>query len=40
VQATRLQHEIEDIRRRVDHAKMKLTSEMKVGHRLVVYCSS
>ncbi|WAR22739.1 hypothetical protein MAR_036408, partial [Mya arenaria] len=29
VQATRLQHEIEDIRRRVDHSKMKLTSEMK-----------
>ncbi|XP_052273459.1 uncharacterized protein LOC127873620 isoform X3 [Dreissena polymorpha] len=30
VQATRLQHEIEDVRRRVDHAKMKLTSEMKL----------
>ncbi|XP_045157946.1 spermatogenesis-associated protein 1-like isoform X11 [Mercenaria mercenaria] len=30
IQATRLQHEIEDIRRRVDHAKMKLTSEMKL----------
>ncbi|XP_052774896.1 spermatogenesis-associated protein 1-like isoform X2 [Mya arenaria] len=30
VQATRLQHEIEDIRRRVDHSKMKLTSEMKL----------
>ncbi|XP_060554017.1 spermatogenesis-associated protein 1-like isoform X5 [Ruditapes philippinarum] len=29
IQATRLQHEIEDVRRRVDHAKMKLTSEMK-----------
>ncbi|XP_060554014.1 spermatogenesis-associated protein 1-like isoform X2 [Ruditapes philippinarum] len=30
IQATRLQHEIEDVRRRVDHAKMKLTSEMKL----------
>lgn len=36
VQATRLQHEVEDIRRRVDHAKMKLTSEMKVGDRRIV----
>ena len=30
IQATRLQHEIEDYQRRVDNIKMKLTAEMKV----------
>lgn len=30
IQATRLQHEIEDLRRRVEHAKMKLTGEIKL----------
>ena len=36
IQATRLQHEIEDIRRRVEHAKMKLTGEMKVNYVLML----
>jgi len=30
VQATRYQHEIEDLQRRVENIKMKLTSEMKL----------
>lgn len=30
IQATRLQHELEDYQRRVDNIKMKLTAEMKV----------
>ena len=30
IQATRLQHEIEDLQRRVETIKMKLTAEMKV----------
>ncbi|XP_041357853.1 zinc finger CCCH domain-containing protein 13-like [Gigantopelta aegis] len=30
IQCTRLQHEIEDLRRRVENAKMKLTAEMKL----------
>ena len=30
MQATKLQHEIEDLQRRSDNIKMKLTSEMKV----------
>ncbi|XP_071119189.1 protein starmaker-like isoform X26 [Haliotis cracherodii] len=30
IQCTKLQHEIEDLRRRVENAKMKLTAEMKL----------
>lgn len=30
IQATRLTHEIDDLRRRLENAKMKLTAEMKV----------
>lgn len=32
IQATRLTHEIDDMRRRLENAKMKLTAEMKVCH--------
>ena len=30
IQCTRLQHEIDDLKRRVENAKMKLTAEIKV----------
>lgn len=31
IQATKVQHEIEDLQRRTENIKMKLTAEMKVG---------
>ena len=36
IQATRMQHEIEDLQRRVENVKMKLTSEMKVRNKTLV----
>jgi hypothetical protein len=34
IQATKLQHEIEELQRRVESIKMKLTTEMKVRFEL------
>ena len=36
IQATRIQHEIEDLQRRTENIKMKLTAEMKVSIHLVL----
>ncbi|KAL8584612.1 hypothetical protein ACOMHN_002341 [Nucella lapillus] len=37
IQCTRLQHDIDDMKRRVENAKMKLTAEMKVGYRVHIH---